>query len=169
LGGGQSDWPKVFAEIRDMKTQRNQRPITARPPGKSRFAKHLAEFWHDLQDEQQWKYEPSCPVQILEQLNLDTCQQNNGELERAEWFWNRQPRLLRATSYVVWLLAALGSPFWMFIIPAIGIPVLIISAVTVDAEIVQSVRWRRQYELSIDRLVRASINGKDTSGMEVFA
>jgi hypothetical protein len=41
--------------------------------------------------------------------------------------------------------------------------------VAVDTEIVQSVRWRRQYELSIDRLVRTSINGKDTSGMDVFA
>jgi hypothetical protein len=90
-------------------------------------------------------------------------------LVRAEWFWNHRPRLLRTTSCVVWLLAALGLPFWLFIIPAIGIPLLIISAVAVDTEIVQSVRWRRQYELAIDRLVRTSVNGKDTSGMDVFA
>jgi hypothetical protein len=135
---------------------------------KSRFTKHLAELWHDLQDEPHWKYESSSPVQILEQLNLDTWRQNNDELVRAEWFWNRRPRLLRATSCVVWLLAALGLPFWLFIIPAIGIPLLIISAVAVETEIVQSVRWRRQYELSIDRLVRTSVNGKDASGMDVF-
>jgi hypothetical protein len=61
-----------------------------------------------------------------------------------------------------------GLPFWLFIIPAIGMPLLIISAVAVETEIVQSVRWRRQYELSIDRLVRTSVNGKDTSGMDVF-
>ena len=60
-------------------------------------------------------------------------------------------------------------PFWLFIIPAIGIPLLIISAVAVETEIVQSVRWRRQYELSIDRLVRTSVNGRNTSGMDVFA
>jgi hypothetical protein len=76
-GGGQSDWAKVFAEIRDMKTQRNHRPISGRLSEKCRFTKHLAEFWHDLQDEQHWKYESSSPVQILEQLNLDTWQQNN--------------------------------------------------------------------------------------------
>ena len=168
LGGGQSDWAKVFAEIRDMKTQRNHRPVSGRPLEKSRFTKHLAELWHDLQDEPHWKYESSSPVQILEQLNLDTWRQNNDELVRAEWFWNRRPRLLRATSCVVWLLAALGLPFWLFIIPAIGIPLLIITAVAVETEIVQSVRWRRQYELSIDRLVRTSVNGKDTSGMDVF-
>ena len=168
LCGGQSDWAKVFAGIRDVKTQRNHRPISRRPPEKARFSKHLAEFWHDLQDEQHWKYESSSPVQILEQLNLDTWQQNNDELVRAKWFWNHRPRLLRATSCVVWLLAALGLPFWLFIIPAIGIPLIIISAVAVDTEIVQSVRWRRQYELGIDRLVRTSINGKDTSGMDLF-
>src|SRR5258706_14713441 len=111
-----------------MKTQRNHRPVSGRPSEKSRFSKHLAEFWHDLQDEQHWKYESSSPVQILEQSDLDTCQQNNDELVRAEWFWNRRPRLLRTTSCVAWLLAALGLPFWLFIIPAIGIPLLIISA-----------------------------------------
>jgi hypothetical protein len=96
LCGGQSDWAKVFAGIRDVKTQRNHRPISRRPPEKARFSKHLAEFWHDLQDEQHWKYESSSPVQILEQLDLDTWQQNHDELVRAQWFWNRRPRLLRA-------------------------------------------------------------------------
>ena len=152
-----------------MKTQRNHRPVSGRPSEKSRFTKPLAEFWHDLQDEQHWKYESSSPAQILEQLNLDTWQQNNDELVRAEWFWNHRPRLLRATSCVVWLLAALGLPFWLFIIPAIGIPLLIISAVAVDTEIVQSVRWRRQYELSIDRLIGASTNGRDTFRGFAFA
>jgi hypothetical protein len=53
-------------------------------------------------------------------------------------------------------------------VPSIGVPVLIIAAVIVNAEIVRSVRWRRQYELSIDRLIRTSTNGRDTSGVDVF-
>src|SRR5258708_514961 len=120
-----------------MKTQRNYRPVSRRPPEKSRFTKHLAEFWHDLQDEQHWKYESSSPVQILEQLDLDTWQQSDDELVRAQWFWNRRPRLLRVTSCVVWLLAALGLPFWLFVIPAIGIPLLIISAAAVVNDILE--------------------------------
>jgi hypothetical protein len=40
---------------------------------------------------------------------------------------------------------------------------------TIDTEIVRSVRWRRQYEISIDRLIRASNSGKDTFGVDVFA
>src|SRR5258708_14758172 len=128
---------------------KNHRPVSGRPSEKSRFSKHLAEFWHDLQDGQHWKYEAFSPVQILEQLNLDTCQQNNDELVRAEWFWNRRPRLLRATSFVVWLLAALGLPFWLFIIPAIGIPLLIISAVGGVIQSVQFLLWGRAHEISI--------------------
>ncbi len=38
--------------------------------------------------------------------------------------------------------------------PAIGVPLLIIAAVVVATGIVRSVRWRRQYGLSIGRLIR---------------
>jgi hypothetical protein len=36
-----------------------------------------------------------------------------------------------------------------------------------NTEIVRSARWRRQYELSIDRLVRTCKNGRDTFGMDI--
>ena len=133
------------------------------------FAKPLTKFWQDLQDDQNWKYEASSPVQLLEKLKLDSGPKNNDELARAEWFWSRRPRLLPIFSYVVWLLAALGLPLWLFVVPAIGVPLLIISAVAVDTEIVGSVRWRRQYEKSIDRLIHTSANDKDTFGVDVFA
>jgi hypothetical protein len=133
------------------------------------FAKPLTEFWQDLQDDQHWKYEASSPVQLLEKLKLDNCLKNHGELARAEWFWSRRPRLLPIVSYVVWLLAALGLPLWLFVVPAIGVPLLIISAVAIDTEIIRSVRWRRQYERSIDRLIHTSANDEDTFGAGVFA
>jgi hypothetical protein len=53
-----------------------------RPSEKARFTKRLTELWRDLQDDQYWKYEASSPVQILEKLKLDRCQQNNDELAR---------------------------------------------------------------------------------------
>jgi hypothetical protein len=49
---------------------------------------------------------------------------------------------------------ALGLPFWLFIVPAKAVPLLIISAVVINTGIERSVRWRCQYELSIDRLIR---------------
>jgi hypothetical protein len=121
---------------------------------KSNFTRHLVDFWRDLEDNQRWKYDELSPVQLLEKLKPDECPADKDELARAEFFWRRRPRLLTATGYVAWVIVALGLPAWLFVFPAIGVPLLIISAVVVNAGIVRSVRWRRQYELSVDRLIR---------------
>ena len=125
---------------------------------KFNFTKHLVGFWRDLErdleDNLHWKYDELSPVHLLEKLKLDECPTDKDELARAEFFWSRRPRLLPVTGYIVWLIVALGLPFWLFIVPAIGVPLLMISAVVVDTGIVRSVRWRRHYELSIDRLIR---------------
>jgi hypothetical protein len=131
------------------------------------FVKHLREVWQDFQDDPHWKYEQLAPVQLLEKSEVSYTA-HNGELARANWFWRRRPRLLQVTSCIVWLLVALGLPLWLFIVPGIGVPLLIIAAAIVNTEIVRSVRWRRQYELSIDRLIRTSTNNRDTFGLDVF-
>jgi hypothetical protein len=41
--------------------------------------------------------------------------------------------------------------------------------VTGSVETVRSVRWRRQYELSIDRLIRISTSDKNSLGEDVFS
>jgi hypothetical protein len=133
------------------------------------FSKCLGKVWQDLQDVPHWKYERLSPVQLLEKSVLNRYPTHNDELARANWFWSRRPRLLPIAGGIAWLIVALGLPFWLFIVPSIGVPVLIIAAVIVDAEIVQSVRWRRQYELSIDRLIRTSTNGRDTFDVDVLA
>ena len=121
---------------------------------KFNFTKHLGRFWRDLEDNQCWKYNELSPVQLLEKLKLAERLADKDELARAEFFWRRRPRLLSATGYMFWIIVALGLPAWLFVFPAIGAPLLIVSAVVVNAGIVRSVRWRRQYELSIDRLIR---------------
>jgi hypothetical protein len=121
---------------------------------KLNFTKHLVGFWRDLEDNQRWKYDELSPVQLLEKLKLDERVANKDELARAEFFWRRRPRLLPAAGYIAWIIVALALPVWLFIFPAIGVPLLIITAVVVNTGIVRSVRWRRQYELSIDRLIR---------------
>ena len=109
------------------------------------YAKRLSQVWQDLQDEPHWKYGQLPPVQILEESGLNYVA-HNGELARANWFWRRRPRLLQATSCIVWLVVALGLPLWLFSLPGIGVPLTILAAVIVNTEIVRSVRWRRQYE-----------------------
>ena len=134
-----------------------------------KVGERLGEVWQDLQDDAHWKYERSAPVQLVEKSKLHSYPTDNDELARANWFWRRRPRLLPVASCIAWLIVALGLPFWLFIVPSIGVPLLIIAAVIVDTEIVRSVRWRRQYELSIDRLIRTSTNGRDTFDVDVFA
>jgi hypothetical protein len=117
------------------------------------FSKRLARVWQDLQNEQKWKYEELSPAQLLERLNLLEHSRENDEFARANWFWGRRPRVLTMASYLVWLIVIVGLPFWLFIVPVIGLPLIVISLMMVNIEIVQSLRWRHQYELSIDRLI----------------
>lgn len=124
---------------------------------KFNLTKPLVRVWRDLEDKQHWKYDELSPVRLLEKLKLNEYPPDKDELARAEHFWSRRLRLLPVISYVFWLTAALGLPFWLFIFPTIGVPLLIVSALVVNTEIVRAVRWRRQYELSIDRLIHTLI------------
>jgi hypothetical protein len=126
------------------------------------FSKFLTRVWQDLQNEQKWKYEELSPARLLEKLKLLEYSREDDELTRANWFWARRPRVLTTASYLVWLIVIVGLPFWLFIVPVIGLPLIVISLMMVNIYILQSLRWRRQYELSIDRLIGASTNGRDT-------
>ena len=136
---------------------------------KHHFGKFLGEVWKDSQDNQHWKYEQLSPVKLLERSKRHRYPPDNDELVRANWFWNRRPRLHQATSCTVWFIVALGLPLWLFMFPAIGVPLIIVAAVNAYTEIVRSVRWRRQYERSIDRLIRTCKNGRDTFGLDILA
>ena len=125
---------------------------------KVNLTKHLVGVLRDLEDNQSWKYDELSPVKLLERLKLDKRLVDRDELERAEYLWTRRPRFLRAISGIAWLLVALGLPFWLFDVPAIGLPLLLLAAVLANTDIVRSVRWRRQYESSIHRLVRTTSN-----------
>jgi hypothetical protein len=123
-------------------------------------SKRLVGLLRDIEHKQCWKYRQLSPVQLLQTLKLDEYRADKDELARAKYFWNGRPRLLPVVSYLAWLIAAFGLPFWLFSVPAIGYPLLLISAVVVNSDIVRSVRWRRQYELGIDRLIQTSIRVK---------
>jgi hypothetical protein len=122
--------------------------------GRHSLGKALSEVWQDLQADPKWKYEQLSPVQLLEKSELRIHLTDSSELVRATWFWSRRPRLLAAASTILWVTVALGLPFWLFRIPSIGAPLIIVAAVVVNTDLVRSLRWRRQYESSIDRLIR---------------
>ena len=122
----------------------------------------LSEVWHDLRADPKWKYEQLTPVQLLERSELRIRLPDSGELVRATWFWSRRPRLLSVASSILWITVALGLPFWLRI-PSIGVPLIILAAAVINTDLVRSLRWRHQYESSIDRLIR-TIAAHDSGG-----
>ena len=143
---------------RDLAQDNDRRPDSGIPSKNVNFTKHLMGVLRDIEDNQSWTYDELPPVQLLKKLKLDRSLTDRGELERAEFFWARRPRFLPAISSIVWFLVAVGLPFWLFYVPAIGVPLLLLSPVVANTDIVRSVRWRRQYESSIYRLVRTISN-----------
>jgi hypothetical protein len=129
----------------------------------------LGEFWRDLQEHSGWKYEDLPPSQLLEKSEPHRYPTHQDELARADWFWSRRPHRLSAVCFVLWFIVALGLPLWLFVCPWIGVPLLVIAVVVASVETVRSVRWRRQYELSIDRLIRISTSDENSLGEDVFS
>lgn len=117
------------------------------------------EFWRDLQEHSDWKYEELPPILLLEKSKLHRDPTNLDELARADWFWDRRPRLHFTVSWVIGFLVAFGLPLWLFYLPWIGVPLIVMAVIVANTETVRSVRWRRQYELSIDRLTRTTTSG----------
>jgi hypothetical protein len=109
------------------------------------------------------------PSQLLEKSELHWYPTHQDELARADWFWSRRPHRLSAVCWVLWFLVALGLPLWLFVVPWIGVPLLTIAVVIASVETVRSVRWRRQYEFSMDLLIRISSSDKNSLGEDVFS
>jgi hypothetical protein len=126
--------------------------------------KRLVGVLRDLEHNQRWKYRQLSPVQLLETLKLNERGADKDELARAKYFWNHRPRLLPVISYIAWFIVAFGLPFWLLIVPGVGYPLITISAVLVNTDIVRSVRWRRQYELAIDQLIQSSLGVRNLNG-----
>jgi hypothetical protein len=127
------------------------------------FRKRVSKVWHDLRVNQCWKYQELPPIEILEAFAFNCRPSDDDELNRANWFWNRRPFLLSAVSCMLLFAVAFGLPFWIFVLPWLGLPLLATTILTICANVAQSVNWRRQYESSIDRLIRTLTNDRDSN------
>jgi hypothetical protein len=166
LGAASRPKAKKVYEIKEK--MKNSRKTAHCIVNRSEWEKHslgkaLSEVWQDLQAVPKWKYEQLAPVQLLEKSALRVHLTDSSELVRATWFWSRRPRLLSIASSILWITVALGLPFWLFRIPSIGVPLTIVATVVVNTDLVRSLRWRRQYESSIDRLIR-TVAAHDSGG-----
>jgi fatty acid desaturase len=125
---------------------------------KIKCTEHLVRFWNDLYDDQVWRYPELGPVELLKKAKIQSQIVSENELDRANWFWRRRPRVL---SVVGWFMVAIAALVCVML-PFIGAPVLLTSIALVLVTIVRFIRWRREYELSVDRIIRTSGNGSAT-------
>jgi hypothetical protein len=131
-------------------------------------------MWKDFTSEPVWKYEELPPVLLAELTRLDLFEVGDSELARAHWFWSRRPKLALhqsaallvaglcvtlslAIAFVAWPETSMPKRVAQMIISLLAL----VAAIYLIAQRIGFVRWRREYELSIDRLIRAIHPGRE--------
>ena len=127
----------------------------------------LLAIWRGLTTEPVWKYQELPPFLLPELIKLDLVEASDSELSRVIWLWLRRPKLTlhESTALIVLALCALLSLTiafvdWPLTSMTKGAAELMILLVGVGVQIYAIVhrfrflRWRREYELSIDRLIQ---------------
>ena len=125
-------------------------------------------IWRDLTTEPVWKYEELPPFLLSQLTKVDLVEASDSELSRVIWFWSRRPKprfhdsaALLMVALCVLISLALAVVNWPGASMSKQITELIILLCEVAVQIylvVQRLRfvcWRREYELSIDGLIRS--------------
>jgi hypothetical protein len=127
----------------------------------------LLAIWRGLTTEPVWKYQELPPFLLPELIELDLVEADDSELSRVMWFWLRRPRLMlhESTALIVLALCSLLSVTIAFVdwpvtsMTKRAAELLILLLVGVGVQTYAAVhrfrflRWRREYELSVDRLI----------------
>jgi hypothetical protein len=127
----------------------------------------LLSIWRNLITEPVWKYEELPPLLLSQVAKLDLLKASDSELSRVMWFWLRRPKLMFHDSAAL-MTVALCIPIslsialvnWPGTSMAKRVAELIILLFEVAVEMylighrLKFLRWRREYERSIDRLIR---------------
>jgi hypothetical protein len=115
-------------------------------------------FWKDFNSEEDWKFQKLPPVQLQKSLDVLWSHVDRGEYIRAEWMWSRKPRLILGEGGLGYVLLVLLALLFL-LIPHTGVLITIAWCFTmagaIARDVVHSIRWRREYEVSITRIVRS--------------
>jgi hypothetical protein len=127
----------------------------------------LLALWKGLTTEPVWKYQELPPLRLPELKKLDLVEASDSELSRVMWFWLRRPRLTlhKSTALIVLALGAFLSltiafvdwPLTSMTKRAAEVMVLLVGVAVQIYAVVHRFRylcWRREYEVSVDRLIR---------------
>ncbi|MGA8482587.1 MAG: hypothetical protein WB696_31840 [Chthoniobacterales bacterium] len=116
-------------------------------------------WWRDFQYPSRWRYPDLAPQQVLacRQFKLELATES--ELKRAAWLWHRRPRLILGYGALSYVLMVACTTMAM-LVPVVGIlcaaACLGIWVLVIAADTIRYVRWRRDYETALDRLLSFS-------------
>jgi hypothetical protein len=132
----------------------------------------LLSIWMDLTAEPVWKYEELPPFVLPELMQLDLSEVNDSELSRAIWFWFRRPKpslhdsamlMVAALAVLVSLIIALVNWRLASAPKRAAEVIILLLQVAVGIWVIVNrrgfLRWRREYELSVDRVIRTICQG----------
>jgi hypothetical protein len=124
-------------------------------------------IWRDLTTEPVWKYEELPPFLLSQVTESDLLEASESELARAIWFWLRRPKLRfreSAALMIVALCVLISLSIALLDWPGTSRSERVAEVTIVLFEVavviyavwhrLKSVRWRREYERSIDGLIR---------------
>jgi hypothetical protein len=127
----------------------------------------LSAIWTDLTTEQVWKYEELPPFLLSQLTESDLLEASDSELARLFWFWCRRPNLMFHDSAALIIVAlcvlislSIALVNWAGTSPPKRIDEVIILlfelavAIYATRHRLRFLHWRREYERSIDRLIR---------------
>jgi len=111
-------------------------------------------FWTDLKAVPEWRFPEIPPWQIERYLGSPVV--DYGERVRAEWLWQRRPKEFMNNGAIIYVLLGTVS-ILLLLVPVIGIFIdaawLLSGSLLIASDIVRNVRWRRDYEVSLCRLI----------------
>jgi hypothetical protein len=118
-------------------------------------------FWKDFNSKEDWKFPELPPIQLQMSVGVQRVPIDRSELLRAEWMWARKPKpILGEGGYpLLWLVALV-----LLLVPHVGILLTIAWSFpvfgSIARDIVRSRRWRRDYEVSVIRILRGKTSFK---------
>ena len=130
-------------------------------------------IWSDLTAARVWQYQELPPARLLQLMKLNWRAVDDSERARALWFWLRRPTLTLCESGTALALDLLSGLLCLFI-TLVGSPLTPISELAIASIIlffglgiavvaimrkVRLVRWKREYEVSVDRVIRTIYRG----------
>jgi hypothetical protein len=114
-------------------------------------------FWKDFNCKEEWKFPELPPEQLQNSFGVAWSFVDRGGYIRAEWVWSRRPKLILGDGGLGYALLVFVALLLM-LVPHIGVLLTIAWCFTmfsaIARDIVRSIRWRREYEVSITRIMR---------------